>query len=144
MELTLIKRQDIMQSVQTLFLNSTLTDKIDFYNRAEFVENPCHPNGFNGTFAFSIHRAIPHVFHAFLQRHFGQYRISRVPIADINTILNDIWEGPGSLEKIFVREDELFMSRKDVKFTASDIVALKSKMTEHPDDVPLSTATLTE
>jgi|TARA_R110002124_G_scaffold285655_1_gene464474 hypothetical protein len=114
-------------------LDSHLDSKIDFYNQPKYVENPHHPAGFNGTFAFSTHKFIPQVFHAFLQRHFGQYRIQRVAIEDINQLLNELWEGPGSLEKIFRLENELFLSRKDVKFTASDIVRMKAKIVEEED-----------
>jgi hypothetical protein len=35
-----------------------LEDKIAFYNRPELVENPNHPAGFRGTWAFSDHSLI--------------------------------------------------------------------------------------
>ena len=114
-------------------LDDTLNSKIDFYNQPRFVENPHHPAGFTGTFAFNSHRRIPEVFHAFLQRHFGQYRIRRVPIEDINEIMNELWEGPGSLEKILRLENDMFNSGKDVKFTAADIAAMKAKIVEEED-----------
>ena len=34
-------------------LDDTLNSKIDFYNQPRFVENPHHPAGFTGTFAFN-------------------------------------------------------------------------------------------
>ena len=37
-------------------LDSHLDSKIDFYNQPKYVENPHHPAGFNGTFAFSSHQ----------------------------------------------------------------------------------------
>ena len=114
-------------------LDDTLGGKIAFYNQPRFVDDPYHPAGFTGTFAFSSHRRIPEVFHAFLQRHFGQYRIRRVPIEDINEIMNELWEGPGSLEKILRLENDMFNSGKDVKFTAADIAAMKAKIVEEED-----------
>jgi|TARA_B110000240_G_scaffold19456_1_gene19783 hypothetical protein len=115
-------------------LHSCVEDKIAFYNQTRFVENPNHPNGFNGTFAFTSVSKIPEVFHAFLQRHFGQYRIRRLPVDKINELLNELWEGPGSLEKIFLLEKELMLSGKDVKFTAADLAIMKSKKAEEEDE----------
>ena len=120
-------------------LASTLEDRVKFYNKPEFIDNPYHPAGFKGTFAFSDHNLIPEVFVGFLQRHFGHYRIRRVPLASINAILNELWEGPGSLEKIFRLEDEMRASGKEVRFSASDIALIRTKQAEEEeeDDSPL-------
>ena len=115
-------------------LDDTLGGKIAFYNQPRFVHDPYHPAGFTGTFAFSSHRRIPEIFHAFLQRHFGQYRIRRVPIEDINAIMNELWEGPGSLEKIFRLENDMYNSGKDVKFTAADLAVMKQKLPEEDEE----------
>ena len=115
-------------------LDDTLGGKIAFYNQPRFVDDPYHPAGFTGTFAFSSHRRIPEVFHAFLQRHFGQYRIRRVPIEDINAIMNELWEGPGSLEKIFRLENDMYNSGKEVKFTAADLAVMKQKLPEEDEE----------
>ena len=115
-------------------LDDTLGGKIAFYNQPRFVDDPYHPAGFTGTFAFSSHRRIPEIFHAFLQRHFGQYRIRRVPIEDINAIMNELWEGPGSLEKIFRLENDMYNSGKDVKFTAADLAVMKQKLPEDDEE----------
>ena len=37
--------------------------------------------------------------------------------------MNDIWEGPGSLEKVLNAELEMKQSGKDVKLTAADLVS---------------------
>jgi len=116
-------------------LDDTLGGKIAFYNQPRFVDDPYHPAGFTGTFAFSSHRRIPEIFHAFLQRHFGQYRIRRVPIEDINAIMNELWEGPGSLEKIFRLENDMYNSGKEVKFTAADLAVMKQKLPEDDEEV---------
>ena len=115
-------------------LDDILSSKIAFYNQPRFVDDPYHPAGFTGTFAFSSHRKIPEIFHAFLQRHFGQYRIRRVPIENINAIMNELWEGPGSLEKIFRLENDMYNSGKDVKFTTADIAIMKQKLPEEDED----------
>ena len=115
-------------------LDDTLGGKIAFYNQPRFVKNTSHPAGFTGTFAFSSHRRIPEIFHAFLQRHFGQYRIRRVPIEDINAIMNELWEGPGSLEKIFRLENDMYNSGKEVKFTAADLAVMKQKLPEDDEE----------
>lgn len=115
-------------------LEERLEEKIDFYNRPQFVNDPFHPAGFKGTWAFSDHSKIPDVFHEFLQRYYGVYRIRRVPIDQINKLLNELWEGPGSLEKIFRMQDDLRKSGKDVKFTAADVAAIKVKEVEEDDD----------
>ena len=67
-----------------------LSTKIAFYNQPRFLDDQYHPAGFKGTFAFSSHNLIPDVFHGFLQRHFGHYRIRRIPLVDINNILNEL------------------------------------------------------
>ena len=111
-----------------------IEDKVAYYLRPEHVANPYHISGFNGTFAFSSHDLIPDVFYGFIQRYFGSYRIRRVPLDKINEVLNDLWEGPGSIEKILRLEHEMQMSGKDIKFTAADIAAVKAKKDTDEDD----------
>ena len=114
---------------------SNIESKINFYNDPRFVDNPFHPAGFRGTWQFSDHSLIPDVFHGFLQRYFGQYKIRRVPLDKINSLLNELWEGPGSLEKIFRLDEELKSSGKKITFTASDLESIKAKAnTEEEDD----------
>ena len=47
--------------------------------------------------------------------------------------MNELWEGPGSLEKILRLENDMYNSGKDVKFTTADIVAMKAKIVEEED-----------
>ena len=109
---------------------STLESRVEYYNQPALVNNPNHPAGFKGTFAFSDHSLIPEVFTGFLQRQFGSMRIRRIPLKDINALLNELWEGPGSLEKIFRLEEDLQIAGKEIRFTSADIAAIKVK----PDD----------
>ncbi len=90
-----------------------LEDKIAFYNRPELIENPHHPAGFRGTWAFSDHSLIPEVLFGFLQRHFGIMRLRRISLDQINSLMNEVWEGPGSLEKIFRLEQEMIPMETD-------------------------------
>ena len=105
----------------------------------EDIDNPYRVNGFNGTWAFTDHRKIPEVLLGFLQHHFGQYRVRRIPLDKINEVMNDIWEGPGSLEKVLNAELEMKQSGKDVKFTAADIAATKATGDED-DSLPIADA----
>jgi len=114
---------------------TNIDSKIEFYNNPKFTENPFHPNGFKGTWNFSSHELIPEVFQGFLQRYFGQYKIRRIPLEKINDILNEIWEGPGSLKKVFELEHELKLSGKEVKFTTADVAAIKAKRDSDEDDI---------
>jgi|TARA_B110000858_G_C17759973_1_gene454039 hypothetical protein len=102
-----------------------LQDKIDFYNQDKFVKCPYHPSGFTGTWNFTSHRAIPEVLLGFIQRHFGHYRITRIKLDDINDIMNELWEGPGSLSKIFLLENDMRIAGKDVRITAMDLAKVK-------------------
>lgn len=110
-----------------------MQSKIEFYKQERFVNDPFHPAGFKGTWNFSDHTLIPDVFHEFLQRHFSQFRIRRIPLDKINQLLNEIWEGPGSLEKVFLLEQELRANGKDIKFTAADIAGIKAKKYEEDE-----------
>lgn len=108
-------------------------EKISFYRRPEFIDNPFHPAGFRGTWTFSDHSLIPDIFHGFLQRYFGVLRLRRIPIEKINELMNEIWEGPGSLEKVFRMELEMQLSGKLVKILPSD-VGTKTVKTVKDDD----------
>ena len=123
---------------------SNIESKIDFYNNPRFVDDPFHPAGFRGTWQFSDHSLIPEVFNGFLQRYFGQYRIRRIPLEKINEVLNELWEGPGSLEKIFRLEEELRASGKEVKFTSADLASIKAKRDTDVEDIEIDTSDDTE
>lgn len=79
--------------------------QIEFYKKD--IDNPNSVNGFRGTWNFSDHHLIPSIFNQLLLRHFGVNRLSRIPLAKINTFLNDLWDGPGSLEKLLWLEYEM-------------------------------------
>lgn len=109
-------------------------DKIAFYSRPEFVERPDHPAGFRGTFKFTDHKLIPDVYLGFLQRHFGVLRLSRVSLDAINEIMNEVWEGPGSLTKLFTLEEEMRLNGRVLSITPMDYVKAKKSARDDEED----------
>jgi hypothetical protein len=80
------------------------------------------------------------VFNGFLQRHFGVMRLKRIKLEEINALLNELWDGPGSLAKIFRMENDLYKSGANIKFSALDIAKIKKfdEEEEELDDLPLA------
>ena len=71
------------------------------------IDKPWLVNGFAGTWAFSDHSLIPDVILEFLLESFrdrlGELRkghIKSIPLNEINDLLNEVWEGPGSVIKL--------------------------------------------
>jgi len=104
--------------------------RIEFYRKD--IDDPFTVNGFRGTWKFSNHDRIPDVLHEFLQRHFGYLRITRIPLDKINSLMNEVWEGPGSLEKIFNLTEQMRLDGRQVRITPADYV--KNKSYEDDDD----------
>lgn len=114
-----------------------LQDKIDFYQKD--IDNPHSVNGFRGTWQFSDHTLIPNTLHSFLTRYFGISRLRRVPLDEINRVMNEVWEGPGSLEKLWRLEAEMRAAGKQIKFDARDFVKEKEQEEDEDEfDIPLS------
>jgi hypothetical protein len=56
---------------------------------------------FDGTFAITDHNLIPGSLLNYLgERFYNTARLSRVPLAEINQALNEVWQGPGSMEHV--------------------------------------------
>ena len=51
-------------------------------------------------FAFSDTELVPELFRNFAMEYFGLERFRRVDLDKLNTVLNELWEGPGSAAKI--------------------------------------------
>jgi len=71
------------------------------------TDQPWLLNGFKGTWTFSDHALIPEVILEFLLEYYrprlGEMRkghIKVIPLNEINDLLNEVWEGPGSMVKI--------------------------------------------
>lgn len=125
-----------MNAFETNALNA-LESRIAFYSTPAMLDNPFHPAGFKGTWAITEHKLIPDVLRSYLQRYFGVMRLNRVPIADINSQLNSVWTGPGSLEIIFREEYAMQQSGREIKFSLTDLGAVPT-VQEDDDLGPLS------
>jgi len=65
------------------------------------TDQPWLVNGFNGTWAFTDHDLIPNSLNNFIMESFPKIeRFKRIPLEDINALMNEVWEGPGSMVKI--------------------------------------------
>lgn len=115
-----------------------LDSRIEFYKKD--IDTPWLVNGFRGTWQFSDHSLIPSILHGFLTRYFGIAKLKRVPLNEINKIMNEVWEGPGSLEKLFRLEAEMIAAGQTIKFDSRDFEKAKEKEEVEEDefDIPLS------
>jgi hypothetical protein len=53
--------------------------------------------------------------------------------------MNEVWEGPGSLEKLFRLEAEMRAAGKQIKFDSRDFAKMKEEDAEEDEfDIPLS------
>jgi len=114
-----------------LDLEAILEEKIE--RSKKDIDNPASINGFNGTWAISDHKRIAESLRMFLMLSFGTARLERVELDEINDLLNEVWDGPGSLEKIWRMEREL---SKTVNFTQTDMPRQKPSMIQ--DDKPVA------
>mgnify|MGYP005634152163 FL=1 len=86
------------------------------------IDDPQTINGFNGTFAFSEHSRIPQGIVEFLLEHFHKKcfktahswkkdHIEAVELDEINELMNEIWDGPGSMNKLATLTNEMRIAR---------------------------------
>ena len=89
------------------------------------ADNPFTVNGFNGTWQFSEHSRIPECLQNYIIECFPEYeRFKRIPLEDINRAMNEVWEGPGSLEKVWQLAREMRYKRYNTG-TASSSATLE-------------------
>jgi len=87
-------------------------DSLTYWERQP-TDKPHLLNGFNGTWAFSDHNLIPEVVRNFIIEAFPKVeKFKRIPLEDINALMNDVWEGPGSMPKLIKMTTEMQLSRK--------------------------------
>lgn len=83
-----------------LDITKQAADSISFWERQP-TDKPWLVNGFNGTWAFTDHSMIPEPLHNFIFESFHPVeKFKRIPIEEINALMNDVWEGPGSMAKL--------------------------------------------
>ena len=86
------------------------------------IDNPNTINGFNGTFAFSEHSRIPQGIVEFLLEHFHKKcfktanswkknHIEAIELDEINELMNEIWDGPGSMNNLAILTNEMRIAR---------------------------------
>ena len=80
------------------------------------IDKPWTLNGFAGTWAFTDHDLISNDLRNFIMESFHpEEKFKRIPLEDINKLMNDVWEGPGSMVKIQKMFEEMFAARQTKK-----------------------------
>lgn len=78
-------------------MNSTITNTVD---------------SFNGTWAISDHNLVPNGVVNYIMECFPKVeRFRKIPLDDVNRVLNEVWEGPGSLDKVQTLASEMRLRR---------------------------------
>ena len=99
-------------------------DGISTYWERQPTDQPWTLNGFNGTWNFSDHRLIPESLRNFIMESFPKIeKFRRIPLEDINALMNDVWEGPGSMQKI----QNLYNDMRAERYGKAD-VGLKTRL----------------
>lgn len=95
------------------------------------LDKPYTLGGFNGTWAFSDHNLIPNDLNNFILESFHPAeRIKRIPLEDINKLLNDVWEGPGSMAKL----ERLYHEMKAARLSKTDMTSKDTSDVKTIDD----------
>ena len=90
-------------------------DTLNYWERQP-TDNPFYLNGFNGTWKFSDHDLIANELRNFIMESFHpEEKFKRIPLESINKLMNDVWEGPGSMVKIQKLYLEMFAARRAKK-----------------------------
>ena len=77
------------------------------------TDKPHLLNGFKGTFAITDHNLVAEELREYAMECFPKVeRFKRIPLEDINRVLNEIWEGPGSMPKLVQRTLDLRTARR--------------------------------
>jgi len=85
------------------------------------TDQPWLLNGFQGTFAYSDHSLIPQTILEFLHEYYykklGDLRknhIKTIDLNEINDLLNEVWDGPGSMPKLVSMTHDMRIARLDI------------------------------
>jgi len=77
------------------------------------TDNPWTLNGFQGTFAISDHSLVAEELRQYVMECFPKVeRFNRIPIDDVNRVLNEVWQGPGSMSMLVQRTQDLRDARR--------------------------------
>jgi hypothetical protein len=113
----MVSQNTLQTSTQTgentvLDLAELLDHKREFYSQDTSQDNPNTLAGFSGEWAIRDHSLIPQALLDYLTERFNTQKLSRVSIDDINSALNELWEGPGSMAKLAAAQQELHRARQ--------------------------------
>lgn len=77
------------------------------------TDTPWLLNGFAGTFAITDHDGVAEELRNYVMECFPKAeRFKRIPMEDVNRVLNEVWEGPGSMPKVVQRTIDLRKARQ--------------------------------
>jgi len=81
------------------------------------TDNPSTLNGFAGTWNFSDHRLVAGPLIDFITEVYDgqQTKFHRIPLEKVNEIMNDVWEGPGSMGKLARLYNQLRKDRFEIR-----------------------------
>lgn len=101
---------------------------IDTYWENQPTDQPHSLNGFKGTWAFSDHNLIPDGLRNFIMESFPKVeKFKRISLDQINALMNDVWEGPGSMPKIARLTKEMRIARQSgIDTSAKDTPDVKT------------------
>jgi len=89
-----------------------MTNTIADYWERQPTDVPYYLNGFNGTWNFTEHKKVPEGLRNFLLEMFPKAeKFKQIPIEDINVLMNEVWEGPGSMVKLSKMYLESYQAR---------------------------------
>jgi len=100
--------------------NSTKQSSVSYWE-AQPTDKPWLLNGFKGTFAYSDYSLIPEPILEFLHEYFykqlGELRknhIKTIKLSQINDLLNEVWDGPGSMPKLVSMTHDMRIARRNI------------------------------
>jgi|TARA_B110000858_G_C17706845_1_gene428635 hypothetical protein len=105
-------------------------------------DNPHLLNGFTGTFAFSDHSLIPEELTEFFLEYFykkikegrNKRHIEQIDLGVLNDLINELWDGPGSMSKI-VRMKYKLKANRSLETPLPPAEAIEKEYTELVDAV---------
>ena len=86
-------------------------DKIAFWDKQPTDTVGCL-NSFDGTWDIRNHDDIPNSLLDFIMEKFNTIWLKQIPLGKINSLLNEVWEGSGSMSKIVQLTYEIKRDRK--------------------------------
>lgn len=87
--------------------NKLAIDQVTLWNKRD-SDDENSINGFNGEFAFTDHSLVPEALRALvIETYPRKESFTKVPLKDINALLNSVWQGPGSMPRIVMLTHQL-------------------------------------